>query len=77
MSTADDYADRLHDLLEDMSSDGIDQWDVIFNLMLDYLEATTFADDDKAVCVDIGNKTILIRLIEGGVPEEATAARLH
>ena len=77
MSSADDYADRLHDLLEDMSSDGIDHWDVIFNLMLDYLEATTFADDDKAICVDIGDKTILNRLIEGGMSEETTAERLH
>lgn len=74
MSSYDDYADRLADLLEDMEGDGVDSVGMIMNWVAGYVQRKMEGNGAEAYTYQFEDADMIIQLQE---PEETTAARLH
>ncbi|ELY5887245.1 hypothetical protein SNN87_001317 [Cronobacter sakazakii] len=74
MSSAQEYYDRLNDLMEDMASDEVDPMDLIFSIVMEYSEELLESEDDKTLKIEYDDKLLVITI----EPVDGTnTARLH
>ncbi|MDK1227500.1 hypothetical protein [Cronobacter turicensis] len=74
MSSAQEYYDRLNDLMEDMASDEVDPMDLIFSIVMEYSEELLESEDDKKLKIEYDDKLLVITI----EPVDGTnTARLH
>ncbi|ELY2818866.1 hypothetical protein SMC58_002760 [Cronobacter dublinensis] len=74
MSSAQEYYDRLNDLMEDMASDEVDPMDLIFSIVMEYSEGLLESEDDKTLKIEYDDKLLVITI----EPVDGTnTARLH
>ncbi|EGT5705091.1 hypothetical protein ACI5DH_000111 [Cronobacter turicensis] len=74
MSSAQEYYDRLNDLMEDMASDEVDPMDLIFSIVMEYSEELLESEEDKTLKIEYDDKLLVITI----EPVDGTnTARLH
>ncbi|ELY4864605.1 hypothetical protein SM107_003969 [Cronobacter sakazakii] len=74
MSSAQEYYDRLNDLMEDMASDEVDPMDLIFSIVMEYSEELLESENDKTLKIEYDDKLLVITI----EPVDGTnTARLH
>ncbi|ELY4830775.1 hypothetical protein G9X52_10900 [Cronobacter sakazakii] len=74
MSSAQEYYDRLNDLMEDMASDEVDPMDLIFSIVMESSEELLESEEDKTLKIEYDDKLLVITI----EPVDGTnTARLH
>lgn len=74
MSSAQEYYDRLNDLMEDMASDEVDPMDLIFSIVMESSEELLESEEDKTLKIEYDDKLLVITI----EPVNGTnTARLH